>query len=87
MEVQKKEMQMREVVVSSKTICDKCGEEIKTDSYDAFESEFNYKTGSSYPDGGYSENLELELCQKCGMVAVELLKSTGFNFQEIERDW
>lgn len=88
MKVRIKGMRTQEVTIKSYTLCDKCNEKIETESnYDAFECEFIYKTGDSYPEGGSGEKFELDLCQKCGKEAVELLKGNGFKVQESEWDW
>lgn len=85
MKVFKKEMKMREVITESHTLCDKCGQKIESEhSFDAFECEFTYKTGDNYPEGGSGSELTLDLCQKCGKEAIEILKSNGFNVQENE---
>ena len=88
MEVRIKGMKMLEVTIESYTLCDKCNEKIETESnYDAFKCEFVYKTGDSYPECGNGDKFELDLCQKCGKEAVELLKGNGFKVQESEWDW
>ena len=79
---------MQEVTTDCYLICDKCGKRIKTkDSFDAFECEFIYKTGSNYPEGGDGDKLSLDLCQECGLKAIKILKDNGFKVQENEWDW
>ena len=90
MEVVKKEKQMKEVdvTIESYTLCDKCNEKIKKeDSYDAFECEFIHKTGSSYPEGGSGEKQEMELCQKCAVELVALLRTNGYRVTDSKWDW
>lgn len=90
MQVIKKEKRMKEVDVTIEdyNLCDKCNEKIKKeDSYDAFECEFIYKTGSSYPEGGSGEKQEMELCQKCAVELVALLKTNGYRVTDSEWDW
>ena len=90
MQVIKKEKQIKEVEVTVESYleCDKCHCEIKQQStWDVFESEFTYKTGESYPEGGSGEKITLDLCQKCGIEAIELLKSNGFRINKEEWDW
>jgi NMD protein affecting ribosome stability and mRNA decay len=89
MQVIKKEKQMKEVdvTIESYTLCDKCNEKIKTGSYDSFECEFIHKTGSSYPEGGSGEQQEMELCQKCAVELVDLLRANGYRVNDSEWDW
>lgn len=89
MQVIKTERRVQEVkvVVESYSLCDKCNEKIKTDNYDAFECEFTHKTGSSYPDGGSGSIQEMELCQKCAVEFVELLRQNGYRVTDSEWDW
>ena len=90
MRVIKKEKRMKEVDVTIEdyNLCDKCNEKIeKEDSYDAFECEFIHKTGSSYPEGGSGEKQEMELCQKCAVELVALLRTNGYRVTDSEWDW
>jgi len=88
MEIVKTEKQTKEVTVECYLICDKCGKRIKPkDRFDAFECEFIYKTGSSYPEGGSGNKLSLDLCQECGIKATKLFKDNGFKIQETKWDW
>lgn len=51
---------------------------ILQDSFDTDGVEISYKTGSSYPEGGSGEILEVDLCSKCFTDKVLLyLKSEG----------
>ena len=87
MRVVKKEKIMKEVEVTSEsyTLCDKCNCKIEKDRFDAFECEFVHKTGSSFPEGSYGEQQEMELCQKCAVELVELLRSNGYKL--IDSEW
>lgn len=89
MEVIKKEKQMKEVdvVVENYIECDKCHCKITTGCYDVFESNFTYKTGDSYPEGGSGDEHTMDFCKKCGIEAMELLKSNGFKVNSKEWDW
>lgn len=80
MEVFKKELQIKEVevVVENYTLCDKCNEKLKYGSYDAFSCELTYKTGESFPEGGYGGLQEMQLCEKCAVDFIELLKDNGY---------
>ena len=90
MRVVKKEKRMKEVevILEDFNLCDKCNCKIeKEDSYDSFECEFTHKTGSSYPEGGSGEKQEMELCQKCAVECVELLRANGYRITDSEWDW
>jgi hypothetical protein len=90
MQVIKKVKQMKEVEVTIENynLCDKCNEKIETeDNYDAFECEFIHKIGSSYPEGGSGEKQEMELCQKCAVELVALLRANGYRVTDSEWDW
>lgn len=90
MQVIKKEKQIKEVEVTieSYSLCDKCNEKIITeDNYDSFECEFIHKTGSSYPEGGSGEKQEMELCQKCAVELVVLLRENGYRVSDSDWYW
>gem|GEM_PF-4012010 len=90
MQVIRKEKQMKEVEVTIENfnLCDKCNEKIETEyNYDAFECEFIHKTGSSYPEGGSGEKQEMELCQKCAVALVALLRQNGYRVNDSEWDF
>lgn len=89
---------MAEVIITEKVlcevtkerylICDKCENRIEPEnSFDLFESKFVYKTGEQYPEGGNDESFNLDLCQKCGLKAVDLLQINGFKMQMKEVNW
>ena len=88
MKVIETEKQMKEVdvTIGSYTYCDKCNEEIKTDNYDAFECSLIHKTGSVYPEGGSGEKQEMELCQKCAIDLVALLRENGYRVSDFDWD-
>lgn len=90
MQVIKKEKQMKEidVTIEDYSLCDKCNEKIKKEHYyDAFKCELVHKTGSSYPEGGSGKKQEMELCQKCAVELVALLRSNGYRATDTEWDW
>jgi hypothetical protein len=87
MQIIKKEQRLIDVVVENYTICDKCGNHIKTTIYDAFTFELEYKTGNSYPEGGNGEKHTLDLCQICAPIAITLLEKNGFKVQHSEWDF
>ena len=89
MKVEKKEVRMveREVTVESYTLCDKCNKKIKREScYDAFRCEFAHKTGGVYPEGGYGELQQMDLCQTCAVGLVVLLRENGYRVNDSEWD-
>ena len=89
MYVKKTEKQIKEVEVTTESysLCDKCNEKILTGSYDAFEFELKYKTGSSYPEGGNGDKAEMELCDKCADDCIQILKDNGYRINESEWEW
>lgn len=90
MKIVKKEKQIKEVEVTieSYTLCDKCNEKIEMkDGYDSFKCEFIHTTGNSYPEVGSGENQEMELCQKCAVKLVVLLRENGYRITDSEWDW
>jgi hypothetical protein len=90
MRVLKKEKIMKEVVVTLEdyNLCDKCNCEIKKDDiYDAFECKVLHRTGEKYPEGWNGEKQEVELCQKCAVDLIELLRLNGYRITDSEWDW
>lgn len=89
MQVIKKQKQMKEVdvTIESYSLCDKCNEEIKTSSYDAFKCKFTHKTGNVYPEGGSGKLQEIELCQKCAVELAALLHQNGYRINDSEWNW
>lgn len=85
--VTKTEKKLIDVTVENYSLCDKCNEEIIVHGYDAFECELKYKIGTSYPDGGNSEDKEMELCQKCAINLFQLLKENNYRITEKETSW
>jgi len=89
MKVFETEKQIKEVYVTleSYTLCDKCNEKIKKDTYEQFKCELIHETGTNYPEGGSGEKQEMELCQKCAVELIELLKTNGYRIADSEWDW
>lgn len=83
--MRKYENQTIETRVEISCTCDKCGEEIKTDYYDAFDFDFKLKTGFSYPEGGSGEKIILDLCKECAKMLVSFLQDNGFKTRT--EDW
>jgi hypothetical protein len=89
MRVEETEKQMKEVevVTYSCNLCDKCNEEIVKDVYDAFECFITHKTGNTYPTVGSYEEQKVELCKKCSVELISLLKQNGYRVIDSEWDW
>lgn len=83
-EVTKKVIKEVEQVIRRFNTCDKCGKEIKVDSYDGFECKLEYKEGTRFPEGTDLEIKSVELCQDCTVDLLELLKNNGYNIVESE---
>jgi len=85
MRIIKKAKQMKEVEVTIENycLCDKCNGKIeKENSYDVFECDFIHRTGSSFPEGGSGEKQEMDLCQKCAVELVALLRENGYRVSD-----
>jgi ribosomal protein L37AE/L43A len=80
----KKVIKEVEEVIRSYNTCDKCGKEIETGSYDAFECKLEYKEGTRYPEGTDLEIKSVEVCQECTVDLLELLKNNGYNIVDSE---
>jgi len=79
------EERLMPVVVSSKTICDKCGKEIlPARRFDAYNFTFEVKTGTAYPEGGSGEKVEMDLCEGCAVTLVDILTSQGYRLTKNE---
>ncbi len=90
MRVVKKEKQLKEVdvILEDYNLCDMCNEKIETeDCYDAFECNFIHKTGSMFPEGGFGQKQEMELCQKCAVELVKLIRENGYRVTNSDWDW
>ena len=82
--ITKHEIKPVKVVIENYEVCDKCGKRIERDvPFDAFNSSFIYETGDSFPEGRFTESQQLDLCQDCGIIAMNLLKENGFKFYEV----
>jgi hypothetical protein len=89
MQVTKTETQLKEVEVTieSYTLCDKCNNKIHIDSYDAFNCEFKHKTGEAFPECGGGDLQQMELCPKCAVELVSLLRENGYRINDSEWDY
>lgn len=87
MRILKKEKKMQEIDVTLEdyNLCDKCNEKIGLeDIYDAFDFCLYHKTGTSYPEGGSGQKQEVELCKKCSVELMALLKTNGYRITDSE---
>lgn len=48
-----------------KTLCDLCGNEIKSGCYDAEDVEVMHRSGCSYPEGGWGKETTIDMCGQC----------------------
>lgn len=85
MKIEKTEKRLVEVIVEKYTLCDKCGEKVSKDNFDAFNFNLEYHTGENYPEGGSGEKTTLDLCIECAPKLIELLNNNGFKTNA--KDW
>ena len=78
----------QEVITETKIIrvtCDKCGSVIyedgkSMDGYSAYNYDwFEYKSGTSYPEGGWGEKVILDLCKSCSICLITLMNENGYD--------
>lgn len=82
----------REHEVCSSIQCDLCGKttarQWKDGAFDATETEVRWKTGSSYPEGGYGEETEIDICPECFETKlIPWVRSKGGEPTTKEWDW
>ena len=79
-----------------KTTCDLCGKKALDEGlhiwgegkFDATETELRLKTGDSYPDGGYGEVLDIDICPDCFKEKlIPWLKGQGVDCTFKKWDW
>lgn len=89
MYVKKVEKQIKEVdvVIESYDLCDKCDKKIEVGFGNAFDFSMTHKTGSSYPESGYGEKEEIDLCQDCAEDLMETLKEMGYRINKSDWDY
>ena len=89
MEVIKKELQVKEVevIIESYNLCDKCNQEIETENYEDFQCDVIHRSGNRYPDSSYGTTEKVELCQKCAIDLIILLKENGYRVEKSEYDY
>ncbi len=69
--------------------CDLCGTTITENyNYEVNEVEVRHKTGTSYPEGGSSEETSVDMCGKCfDEKLVPWLRSQGAEPRSEDWDW
>jgi hypothetical protein len=73
------EKQLKEVVIDSYTICDKCDSKIEGNSgYDHFQSSLIHDKGVVYPDFTNVVRFSIDFCEKCSEEAIMILNKNGF---------
>jgi len=76
--------ELKNIEKHTHSTCDKCGKEIKKETYNAYNEDwFEIKEGHIYPEGGCFSGYKMELCEDCSHELVEILKFNGFNIQEV----
>lgn len=71
-----------------KTTCDICTKKIEEELYTVDEVTIEYKTGSSYPEGGSGDEIGVDMCGKCfNNKLIPWLKEQGANPTTREWDW
>lgn len=88
MRIQKKEKQLKEVdiITEDYSECDKCGEKIRTNCYDAFDCEITIQTGDVYPESRDILERTVDLCKKCSEDLFVLLENNGYRINERQID-
>ena len=87
MEIIKTEKRLQDVTVECYTLCDKCGERITEELYDAFSFDMVAKTGTAYPEGGDGQKWKLDICKECLPKFIKLLEENGYKIQKSEWDY
>ena len=73
--------------VEDKVTCDLCGVKITTDTYEVDEVTVKHQYGHSYPEGGFGQEVEVDMCGECfESKLMPWLSSQGVT-QLVERDW
>ena len=55
----------KKMEVLDKVTCDLCGEQIEHERGYIDEVEVCYRSGTSYPEGGYGDIVEVDMCSQC----------------------
>jgi len=82
-----------ERTVFDKMNCDLCNKESKQDdwtkqNYDVAETEVSIKEGTSYPEGGYGTEINIDLCMECfTYILIPFLEKQGVKINKKRWDW
>lgn len=78
----------KEVVESSVRTCDFCQKQMKVGMWEIDETTVSCRLGESYPEGGSSINLDIDMCSDCFQAKlIPWIKSQGVEMRETESDW
>jgi hypothetical protein len=78
----------RDVDIVDVEICDWCGKHVEDEApFEANDFNLEWKTGNIYPDGGYGETKEVDLCFKCREKFFKLLEENGIKINIKEWDY
>jgi hypothetical protein len=71
-----------------KTTCDLCGEVIEKKRYSAEQVTVEYRTGSSFPECGWGNCVEVDMCPDCFKERLQpWLESQGCTLKNKEWQW
>jgi len=89
MHVKKVEKQKKEidVIIEDYYCCDKCNKKIVEELYNAFNFDFEYNIGATYPEGGSGDKYTLNLCKECAEEFIIFLKANNYRINESEWDY
>lgn len=86
MYIEKKEKQLRDVVVESYQECDKCKKRIEEESFKVHDFELEFSTGISYPEHREGTTAQMHLCVPCSVDCLNLLIENGYRINTEEWD-
>lgn len=70
------------VLVNEQFFCDKCGAEIKRDTYSVDKCHFTIREGENYPSGYSADIVEAYFCEECQNLIKTILEENGVVFTE-----
>lgn len=87
--IYKKEKKIVKTLISEKYFCDRCGKEIKKDTFSLENYRIKFDNHRSYasPGGGSIEGDRAYFCSSCAMTIKLFLIKIGVKFTEIEIDF